>query len=115
MSIARAGPATSSGSGQWLRGTRADASACVTLATPAPARRDRGQDRNAERRLETREVEPDPARLGLVVHVEHEHGPDLELRELRREQERAAQVLGVGHLHHDRTLVAAHGAHAAPS
>ena len=73
-----------------------------------------GAHRDAERRLEPAQVEPDPPRLRLVVHVEDENGRHLELAELQGEQQRAAQVLGVGDLDDDRALFPAHGAHEVP-
>ena len=81
---------------------------------PRPRGGHGGADRDAEGRLEPAQVEPDPARLGLVVHVEDEDGGHLELAELERDQQRAAQVLGVGDLDDDRALLPAHGAHEVP-
>ena len=86
----------------------------MTPRSPWAARGDRRAHRHAERGLEPRQVDADPAGLGLVVHVEHEHRRHLELPELQRQQQRAPQVLRVGDLHHDRAVLPAHRAHEVP-
>jgi hypothetical protein len=48
------------------------------------------------------------------VHVEDEDGGHLQVPELQGEEQRAAQVLGVGHLDDDRPLLPPHRAHEVP-
>ena len=81
---------------------------------PLRLRRDRGAHRDAELRLEPAQVVADAARLCLVVHVQHEHRRNLELPELQRDEQRAPEVLRVGHLHDHGAVRAADRAHEVP-
>ena len=64
------------------------------------ARGDRGDDRHAQPFAQLQRVDLDAARLRLVHHVDGQHEGDAALGQFHGDEQAAAQVLGVGHLHH---------------
>ncbi len=72
---------------------------------------DGGHDRDAEFLGKRRNVDGDPARRGLVVHVERQHHRHAEFGEQRGQGQRAAQVLGVADLDEAARLLVEQRAH----